>query len=101
MAASKKMTIAELLKHKCHAEDWKWFVGMYCYIMTSKKKDRQLVESYQVKKLPFDNWTILIDGQNVGYGSMNAENLYSWLQRLPLKYYADEADQLRIQMLLN
>ena len=77
--AAKKMTIAELLQYKSHVENWKWFVGMYVYLMTSKKKDRQLVRDYQVKKLPFDNWTILINGQNAGYGTMTGEVLYSWM----------------------
>jgi len=99
--AVKKMTIQELLQHKSHAENWKWFIGMYVYLMTSKKKDRQLVRDYQVKKLPFDNWTILINGKDAGYGTMTSENLYSWLQRLPLKYYADQADNLRHEILLN
>ena len=99
--AAKKMTIAELLQHKSHAENWKWFVGMYVYLMTSKKKDRELVKGYQVKKLPFDNWTILYNGKDVGYGTMTGEVLYTWMQRLPLNYYRQEADNLRNEILLN
>lgn len=81
-----------------NAKNWKPFVCDYVVLMTAKKVNRELVGNYQVKKSG-EGYTILFNGNASGYGVMTAETTYSWLERLPLVYFARQADELRCELL--
>lgn len=91
------MKIQDILT-KEKAQDWKKFVADYVSIATRNKQGRELVKGYQVKKIG-NNYTILINGSNPGYGVMTPCALYGWLERLPLVYYARQADDYRYELL--
>jgi hypothetical protein len=83
-----------------NARDWKTFVAEFVVIRTARKENRELVEGYQVKKVK-GGYQILWCGRNPGYGVMTAEKAYEWFCRLPLTYFAREADHTRIALLTN
>jgi len=87
------MTIQDLLT-KENAQNWKTFVADFVTLSTKAKKNRELVRDYQVKKSS-KGYTILVNGINPGYGTMTAETLYGWMERLPLVYYSRQADEYR------
>jgi hypothetical protein len=78
---------------KTAAADWKPFVANCLVAMTAKKADRELVSGYRVVR---SGAMYQIKFGNVApYAPMTAETLYEWAQRLPLRYFADKADELR------
>jgi hypothetical protein len=81
-----------------NARDWKMFVADYVVLMTAKKANRELVGGYQVKRVK-DGYQILFGTSNPGYGIMTAEMAYTWFARLPLAYFAREADDTRCGLL--
>lgn len=81
-----------------NARDWKTFVADYVVIRTARKENRELVGGYQVKKVG-GGYQILFGKLNPGYGIMTAEKAYEWFCRLPLNYFAREADDARYALL--
>lgn len=88
--------MAKLLT-KENAMNWKKFVADFVVLMTAKKDNRELIRLYQVKKSG-SGYTILVSGKDCGYGTMDAETLYSWMERLPLRYFAQQADDIRFEL---
>jgi len=91
-------TINALLT-KTHAADWKPFVAEYVRLMTAKKANAALTQDYRVVKQGAQ-YAILF-GTLRPYSPMDAATLYGWMQRLPLKYWADEADTLRYDLMMS
>lgn len=81
-----------------NAKDWKRFVAEYVTLMTSTAKNRAFVSGYQVKKVG-GLYQITVGGKKTGYEPMDAATLYSWMERLPLGYFAHEADDHRRTLL--
>lgn len=71
------------------------FVADFVAKMTRKKADRALVNDYQVK-CKNAKYTIFIGGHACGYKWMTAEEINSWFPRLPLSYFAMQAEELVI-----
>lgn len=94
---AKYLAAAKLLTAE-RARDWHTFVADYVAMMTARKANRELVNGYQVKRVG-DGYQILFNGRNPGYGVMAADVAYSWFCRLPLYYFAREADDLRAELL--
>lgn len=90
------MKVYELLT-KEHAADWKTFVAEYVRLSTATKANAALVNDYRVVKSG-SKYEIRF-GALKPYSPMDADTLYGWLQRLPLKYWADEADNLRYDIM--
>jgi hypothetical protein len=79
------------------AANWKTFVADYLVMMTSKKANRAFVADYSVRRTAAGY--VIRFGALAPYPVMTAEKLYDWAQRLPLRYFADEADTLRADLL--
>jgi hypothetical protein len=92
------MMIQQLLT-KEHAQHWKQFVAEYMVLVTKSKANRALVREYSVKKVG-ERYCIYF-GKTTSYLPMDADTLYGWTQRLPLKYFADEADNLRYDIMVS
>jgi hypothetical protein len=93
--ATRYETMQQLLT-PARAQSWKPFVADYVVAMTRTKGNRELSGEYQVKHTT-DGYLIYF-GTTTSYAPMTADILYSWMQRLPLKYYADQADSLRYDL---
>ena len=79
------------------AQNWKSFVAGYVVLQTKKKLNREMIGGYQVCQTA-KGYTIKFNGCSL-YPNLTAENLYSWMQRLPLIYFANEADHMRHEIL--
>lgn len=95
--ASTRIDMAALLTPD-RARDWKPFVADYVSLMTRSKANRELVSGYRVKRAA-GGYRILFADVDPGYGVMSAEAAYSWFARLPLGYFAREADNARAELL--
>jgi hypothetical protein len=73
---------------------WKEFIAGFVVVATATKRGRQEVAGYQVKQAR-GGYHITVHGTNPGYGFMSADTLYSWMERLPLVYFARQADEWR------
>jgi hypothetical protein len=93
----KNAKVASLLTAE-NAKDRYGFVADYVAAITARKANRELVEGYQVTKVA-GGYQILFGGRNPGYGVMTAERACEWFCRLPLSYFANEADNLRATLL--
>ncbi len=78
---------------KEHAANWKTFVAEYVRLSTATKANAALSNDYRVVKV--GRLYEIRFGTLKPYNPMDAETLYSWMQRLPLKYWADQADEWR------
>ena len=73
------------------------FVADWVVRMTASEENRELVSMYQV--IENDNaYMILFEGGESGYGWMTAEEINSWFVRLPLNYFALEAEQMVVEI---
>lgn len=79
------------------AQNWKPFVADCLVAMTARKADRELVSGYRVRRAG-DRYVIEF-GNMKPYAPMTAEQVYEWAQRLPLRYFADRADDLRADIM--
>jgi hypothetical protein len=95
MTTHEKMTA---LMTADNARDWKTFVAEFVVIQTARKENRELVSGYRVKKVK-GGYTVLFGKCDPGYGVMDAGTLYSWMARLPLAYFARQADENRAALL--
>jgi hypothetical protein len=85
--------------NKDHAAAWKPFVAEYARLMTATKANAELTNGYRVVKVGA-KYEIRF-GALKPYSPMDAGTLYDWMQRLPLKYWSDEADTLRYHIMTN
>ena len=92
------MTMQTLLT-PANAKNWKRFVADYLIEMTKKASNRALVDGWQVR----DTGTAyqLFYGRMRMYAPMDASTLYSACQRIPLKYFVDQADNHRFDLLVD
>ena len=83
--------IEQEIKHK----DRFTFVADWVVKMTGRKDNREMVSNYQVRRRN-NKYQIWFEGFDAGYGWMTAEEINSWFVRLPLNYFAMEAEQMII-----
>lgn len=74
------------------------FVADWVVRMTADKENRELISNYQVIEKD-STYMILFEGHESGYGWMTAEEINSWFVRLPLNYFAMEAEEMVIEVL--
>lgn len=79
------------------AANWKTFVADYLVLTTAKAANRELVGGYSVRRVRAGY--VIRFGNTAPYAPMTAERIYEWAQRLPLNYFAAEADNLRAELL--
>lgn len=85
-----------LTKQAVQETPWKVWVAEFVAMQTAKKDNRELVSGYKVVHSGKE-YEIIFAGQSV-YGKMTAENLYNWMERLPLIYFSREADEIRAML---
>lgn len=81
------------------AQDWKGFVADFVVAMTATKANREMVNGYQVKRSSA-GYAIHMSGTVATvYPPMSAGLLYSQMERMPLVYFARQADDIRGELL--
>lgn len=98
MATTAEIRLMAEIMTECRACDWKGFVADYVTARTSRKANRELCSGYQVKRRR-DWYEVWMGKTRLPYMAMNADTLYRVMQRMPLKYFADQADSARILLL--
>ena len=77
---------------------WHEFVCEYVFLMTGLKKNRNLVNGYQLKKTK-KGYSIYWHGKDLMLNNMAPDVAYNFCLRHGLSYFVREAESYRIQLL--